>query len=122
MSVTQKATEDLDISEDQFYSLFNDPKLSEIDLFQNTLAYSLARARVPDGRLLATVIEDAKADSKITGFTSSTDVINKLTSIQEQIGSRIGSLERRIGINENDQSSGSEVIDSLLDKYAPKVP
>jgi hypothetical protein len=85
------------MSEEQFNKLFNDPTLSELRLFENSLGFTLAQLRSPDQRMLATVINRSLEDAKLTGLTSSADVINRLEAIHNQFDSRIDSLNRRIG-------------------------
>lgn len=85
------------MDEATYNRLFNDPKLSEIQLFENTLAYTLARLRVPEGRLLASVINDSRKDAKLVGLTSSQDVQNRLAAVQRQLEARTASIQRRLG-------------------------
>jgi hypothetical protein len=66
-------------------------------LYENTLGYTLARLRQPDGRLLASVINQAVEDAKITGFKSSEDAINRQKAIRRELRSRMGDIERRLG-------------------------
>lgn len=113
------AVADGDMSESQFDRLFNDPALSEIALFENTLGFTLARLRSPDGRLLSPIVNQSLQDAKITGFTSSDDVIAKLSQIQNQLNSRIEGIDRRMG-NDLDQSPATDLsIDELIQRYAP---
>lgn len=110
------------LSEDQFNALFNDPALSELALFENTLGFTLARLRVPDGRLLASVVERSMDDAKITGLTtSSQDVINKFEAIQRQLDARLESMNRRIGDQSPSQDSGDTstmTIEELVEFYS----
>jgi hypothetical protein len=85
------------IDEATLTRLFDDPTLSEMRLFENALGFTLARLRVPEGRLLASVIDTSIKDAKITGLTSSRDVINRLDAIDKQFDNILQSLDRRIG-------------------------
>jgi hypothetical protein len=106
------------MSESQFTKLFDDPNLSEIALFENTLAFTLARLRSPDGRLLSPIVNQSLQDAKITGFTSSQDVINKLGQIQRQLNARLEGLDRRMGRQQPAQQEELS-IEQLLQRYAP---
>jgi hypothetical protein len=120
-NLASKEVADGNMTESQFDRLFNDPNLSEIALFENTLAFTLARLRSPDGRLLSPIVNQSLQDAKITGFTSSADVINKLSQIQRQLDSRIEGLDRRMGSDQRpQQQQGGEIsLDDLLRRYAP---
>lgn len=107
------------LSEDQFNKMFNDPALSEIRLFENTLGLTLASLRSPDQRIPVSVIERSMQDAKLTGFTSSTDVVNRLKSIQRQIDSRLESMNKRLG-EETPQRSSPRAFQQTLG--APQVP
>jgi hypothetical protein len=139
LDTVRAAQADLDagrVDESVFNSLFNDPNISEMTLFENTLAYTLARLRVPEGRLLASVINDSKRDASLTGFTGSADVMNRLRSIQRQLAARMDSLDRRLGGAPTplpDSPGGGSTsnlpppntpmplsIEELLEKYAPR--
>ena len=118
------------MDESAFNDLFNDPNISEMKLFENTLAYTLARLRIPSGRLLATVIRDSKEDASLTGLVGAEDVVNRLTAIQRQLTARRDSIDQRLNGPPQTPTTGDTglpnaptpallTMEQLLDKYAP---
>ena len=71
----------------------HDPKLSKLRVFENDLAWALARARQPTGRILAKNYEAAKKDAQITGMISSQDVIARIGEILRQLKQQRGNVE-----------------------------
>jgi hypothetical protein len=71
-----------DLSEEDAGQLFNDERVSQARLFENTLAFVIARTRQPTGKLLASNVEAAREDAKLSGMTSGQDVINKLNEVK----------------------------------------
>lgn len=133
LNVSRQAEQDVNsgnLDESTFDELFNNPNISSLRLFENTLAYTLARLRMPEGRLLASVINDAKRDASLTGLRGSDDVLNVLNDIQRQLTARRQSVERRRSGAPQIPSSNEDLpppgihttdmtIDQLLDVYAP---
>jgi len=74
-----------EMSESEKKEFGHSDKLSKVRIFENDLAWALARARQPEGRILAKNYDAAKADAKITGLTSSKDVIARIKHISSQL-------------------------------------
>jgi hypothetical protein len=65
---------------------FHNPKISEIKVFENSMAYMLARARKPGGRLNMDDIKRAAGDTKVTGIVlSARDVHSKLDFVKKEM-------------------------------------
>lgn len=75
------ADEDSKLTEKQKASFADDPKLSQLRLFEHNLGYALARSRQPRGRLLADTIKRSMDDAKLTGMTSSRDVLYRMREV-----------------------------------------
>jgi len=75
------ADEDSELTEEQKASFSDDPKLSQLRLFEHNLGYALARSRQPRGRLLADTIKRSMEDAKLTGLTSSRDVLYRMNEV-----------------------------------------
>ena len=78
-----------------------DPKLTEMELFENTLAIQLAKLRILSGgsdiRAIESAFKIAQKDTKMTGLKSSQEVLTKLNAIRnefitsrDRLGSRLG--------------------------------
>ena len=77
---------------------FDDPKLSQMRLFENTLGLILARLRVgEDNRMLAEVVKRSLEDAKTTGLTSSRDVVYRMADILRQLDREIASQNVLLG-------------------------
>ena len=61
-----------------------DPKLTAIQLLENSLAIRLARTRNPTGRLLKDMIQDAKQDTKLSGLGGAENVIDKISFLARE--------------------------------------
>lgn len=72
---------DSDLSDEQKAKFSDDPKLSKLRLFENNLGLALARSRHPTGRIPVDIINRSIADAKLTGMTSSRDVIYRMREI-----------------------------------------
>lgn len=118
-NAAMQQVEDGTLSEENFKRLFDDPDLSQIALFENTLGFTLARLRSPDGRLLASIIDRSLDDARITGFTSSRDVIAKLSEVQRQLETRRNDLDRRMGRTPATADAEQVPLEDLLQQYAP---
>ena len=83
--------------EDEMAGFF-DPKLSDLDLLENTLAFELARLRLEKSkgeiRALTAAFRDAKKDVNLKGLTSSRDVEARLRSVREQFATELAEVSR----------------------------
>ena len=64
---------------------FFNPALPENDVFENRLAYVLAKSRKGRGRLNVQDVQNAKKDVKITGLRSVDSVISKLHAVRKEL-------------------------------------
>lgn len=71
-------------ADEEIASRFFDPKLPENEVFENSLAYALARARKGKGRLNLDDVKTAREVTKLTGLKSSQDVLAKLAAIDKE--------------------------------------
>lgn len=74
-----------------------DEKLPQNTVFENSLAYQLARARKGDRRINMEDFKAAKNDINLTGLTSSSDVIARLRAIDMEFAEAEQDLNARIG-------------------------
>lgn len=81
---------------DQGISGFFDASIPENDVFENSLAYALARARKGSGRLNRDDLINARRDTRITGLTSSDAVLSRLKAIEEELAAAEADFESRI--------------------------
>jgi len=93
--IAQSLLEETELSAEEKQSFFNDPDISKLRLYENTVGLALARTRHPDGRVPVDIIKRSIADAKLTGFTSSRDVINRLREIKEGMTSVKSGLSTR---------------------------
>jgi hypothetical protein len=77
---------------------FFDKSLPQNTVFENSLAYQLARARKGDKRINMEDFRIAKSDVNLTGLTSSDDVIARLQAIDMEFAEAERDLQARIGI------------------------
>lgn len=87
--------DDTELTEEQKQELFNNPDISRLKLFENSLGLALARLRHPDGRVPVDVIKRSISDMQLTGFTSSKDVINRLKEVRDEMEKRRKNLRKR---------------------------
>jgi hypothetical protein len=95
--------------------LFNNPDISKLRLFENSIGLARAKLLFPTGRIPVEVIKRAINDSQLTGFVSQQDAINRLTEIQRQFEDTSSRLRSRAGIEKNpiiDQEKPSEMSDA----------
>ena len=101
---------------DQGISAFFDPSIPENDVFENSLAYALARARKGSGRLNRDDVLNARKDTKITGLTSSDAVLAKLQAIDQELAAAQNDFQNRLGGITGDKVPTFEVRDGRLIK------
>ena len=65
-------------------------------MFENSLAYALARARKGSGRLNSDDVENARKDVGITGLSSVKEVIARLRAVDNELTSSEGGLQQRL--------------------------
>lgn len=82
---------------DKDVTAFFDPSLPQNEVFENSLAYALARARKGAGRLNGQDILNAKKDVRITGLTSVAEVKARLKAVDAEIARSQGGIGRRLG-------------------------
>jgi hypothetical protein len=77
--------------------LINNPNLSKLELLENNIGLILARSRVGEGRLPVDVIQRSINDVRLTGLTSTQQVVDRLKEIDSQLQTRVTDLNSRIG-------------------------
>jgi hypothetical protein len=77
---------------------FFDPKLPDLQIIENSLAYAVARQRKPNRTLNAQDVKLAKSDTQIMGLTDTDSVIERLTFLRGLIQKDTESVEGRLGI------------------------
>lgn len=87
---------------DQGISGFFDSSIPENDVFENSLAYALARARKGSGRLNRDDLINARRDTKITGLTSSDAVLSRLQAIEQELAAAEDDFQSRLEAETND--------------------
>lgn len=75
---------------------FFDPKLSQNEVFENSLAYALARARKGGGRLNLQDVANARPDVEVTGLKSVDEVLAKLEAVDQEIAESQEDLKSRL--------------------------
>ncbi|MGI9411543.1 MAG: hypothetical protein ACR2OV_15800 [Hyphomicrobiaceae bacterium] len=70
--------------------------VGEIDVAEGLLTYALARTLQPEGRLLASTVQAARAQTNLTGFASQDQVLDRLRTIKQQIDSTTADLQQRV--------------------------
>lgn len=80
-----------------------DEKLPQNTVFENSLAYQLARARKVGKRINLEDFKTAKADINLTGVTSSDDVIARLRAIDMEFAEAEMDLNKRMGKSSPDE-------------------
>jgi hypothetical protein len=91
---------DLGLDEiEEFFGLGNET-LSVLGVLENSIGLILARIRQPSGRLLGDVVKRSIADVKLSGLTSSKQVVRRLNFLRKQLGRRSGALKESAGIPE----------------------
>lgn len=76
---------------------FFDPTLPQNEVFENALAFGLARARQPDDRLLVDAIKSARRDVALTGLTSAAEVNARLDAIDAEFAAAEEDVNARLG-------------------------
>lgn len=74
-----------------------DPRLPQITVAENALAYALAKKRKPNKVLNKQDVELAKKDVKLRGLTTAADVRAKLNAIKTELDEGVIGLEKTIG-------------------------
>ena len=83
--------------ENDKFDLFENPELSAIEVYENSLSLILARSRASGDRLLSSTIKEAHKDVSLTGIWDSPDrVFNKLNAVFEELEDRRETLERQL--------------------------
>ena len=82
---------------DEGLAEYFDPAIPQNDVLENSLAYSLARARKGSGRLNRDDVENARKDTKITGLRSVDSILSKLATIDKEFADAQADLEKRRG-------------------------
>lgn len=95
---------------------FDSPTLSVLGLIENSVGLMLARLRQPDGRVSVDVIKRSIEDMKLSGLTSSQNVVDRLTFIQKLLDSREKSTRKQSGLPEVGAVSKYRVKDGKLEK------
>lgn len=91
---------------DKAISGFFDPALPQNTVFENSMAYALARARKGSGRLNSDDVENARKDVGITGLSSVKEVLAKLRAVDSELTSSEGGLQQRLkGVTGNKKES-----------------
>lgn len=95
-----------------------DPVLSEMDVLENSLAYSLARARKPTGRLNANDVDNARNDVRLKGLRSRADVEARVSAIQREFAQARSALDKRLeggrsGSNPYSAMSDEQIMEQL---------
>jgi len=96
-TIGRSLLDETELTEDEKNSFFNDPTISKLRLFENNVGLALARTRHPEGRVPVDIIKRSIGDAKLTGFTSSRDVINRLKEIQSEMHKVRAGLSTRTG-------------------------
>lgn len=76
---------------------FFDPALPRNDVFENAVAYGLARARKGSGRLNREDVINARKDVKFTGLKSKDEVLASIDAINAELNTSQRDIERRLG-------------------------
>lgn len=91
---------------DKAISGFFDPALSQNTVFENSLAYALARALKGSGKLNKDDVESARKSVSITGLFSVREVLSQLQAVDGLLATSEGGLQQRIkGITGNKKES-----------------
>lgn len=77
-------------------AIMSDKSLPENTVFENQIAYSLARARKGNFRINLEDFKIAKGDVNITGLTSSFDVLSRLEAIDQEFDRAIIGFDARL--------------------------
>lgn len=93
-AVSAGVTDDLPAQERR--SLFTDPDIPQRTLFQNRLGLALARLQYGEGRIPVEVIRRSIDDAKLTGMTSSREVLSKYGAIRDRLNSHLEQLNWRL--------------------------
>lgn len=88
------AADDMPAEERQ--RLFTDERLSRRKLFENRLGLALARLQYGEGRIPVEVIRRSIGDARMTGLTSSRQVLSRLRDIRGRVSSNIEQLNWRL--------------------------
>lgn len=84
-----------------------DPELPRNQLAENQLAYALARARKPVGRINVDDVNRAAEDTKITGLFEAADIKERMKAIDEEFERAITDIDRRLKREQPNPSSDS---------------
>ena len=74
---------------------FFSKEVATVPLFENRLAYLIARARKPNEKLAVSDVAVAKKDARVTGITSTEDVIARLEEIRVEFERHYLSIQAR---------------------------
>ncbi len=85
-----------DMPTEERQRLFTDPRLSRRELFENRLGLALARMQYGEGRIPVEVIRRSIKDAKMTGLTSSRQVLSRIKDIRGRVSSNIEQLNWRL--------------------------
>jgi len=105
-----------DASVDEVKGWFDSPTLSVLSLIENSVGLMLARLRQPDGRVSVDVIKRSIADMKLSGLTSSQNVVDRLTFIQRLLDSREKSVRKQSGLSDSGSVPRFRVVDGKLEQ------
>lgn len=118
------ALTDSDLGTEGFEDLFDNPKLSVLKVFENSVGLILARIRNPTGRLQVAVINLSIEDVKLSGLTSTERVVNRLNFVLNVLAARErnlrGSFKEEEEEEEEDPANAPthHIIDGKLEKIS----
>lgn len=75
---------------------FFDPSLPQNEVFENSLAYALARARKGTGRLNLQDVANARQDVAVTGLSSVDEVLARLDAVDQEFSEAQKDLRARL--------------------------
>lgn len=99
------ALTDTDASSEDFEGWFDNPKLSVLKVFENSVGLVLARLRTPQGRVPVEVIKRSIDDVKLSGFTSTEQVQNRLNFVLNVLATRERNLKGTFGLGPEGEPS-----------------
>ena len=91
--------------------------VGEVQVLESQLRFAYARTLQPEGKLLASTIEQAKNKVKLTGFTGSRQVLERLEALRPIFNSALVDSQRRLQLGQQ----GATEVEAVPSVQTPQV-
>ncbi len=108
------AATDSELSTEEQFELFGNPKLSVIELYGNAIGMIMARLTHEGQRIPVDTIKRSIDSLKLRGLTGATSAVERLNFVKEQLDIQLAASEKRFpGITGPAEAAGAEDFSSM---------